>query len=74
MTITISNADNALIKIIKDLNAFRQDAPYKIKKQKPNKAESLKAEVKKVKEDYLAGKIKGYHSAKEMHEAIFNEK
>ncbi|PID48393.1 MAG: hypothetical protein CR967_00090 [Proteobacteria bacterium] len=72
MTITIPNADNALIKIIKDLNAFKKETPYKIKKQKANKAKALRDEIEQIKRDIRLGKIKPYNDVDKMFEDIMN--
>ncbi len=48
------------------------DKKCEIKQTKNIKVLSLREEVEQIKKDYLAGKISGYKSAKQMHEEILN--
>ncbi len=77
-TIEISNINNDMLKAIKTMLKTQPEIHFKVKKEKSEFPEEKLAEwaeiAKETERDYLAGKIKGYKTAEEMHEAIFNEK
>ncbi len=69
VTINLKNADDNLLKAIKEVIKLRPLTEFKINKSSANEWEQ---EYQKLLKSHKNGKTKSYSSAKEMHEDIFN--
>ncbi len=75
-SIEMKNVNEEMLKAIKSMLKTQPEIIFKVKKKKQEYSDKKLVEwaelAKEAERDYLAGKIKGYKTAEEMHKDIFN--